>query len=395
MKMRVLRIAGHITFLVLVLLYGMAAYKFQLPPYALVKAAFTRLEVLAPKENLETSRHEDLETPREYFETDVAQLISIRQQQDVFRLRGRLITLLWGAPGLPSSLPSVIENGAKDSRYDDITSLSRIDKLIIVMESGLESHVYHFRSKTPNNKVVLYHQGHDGDFYKGKTQIRRFLDEGYSVVAFSMPLLGLNNQPIIQLPRLGKLRLTDHDHMKFLSPENGHPVKYFVEPVVILLNYLKKNFDYSSVSMVGISGGGWTTTLAAAIDTRIEKSFPVAGSYPLYLRSNSPRDWGDYEQTVPEIYRTVNYLELYILGSYGKDRKQLQIINQYDYCCFAGKKWETYQDIVRERVVELRSGAFDLFLDDTHREHIISENAMSRILDELGSNGRGAGQTRD
>ncbi len=165
-------------------------------------------------------------------------------------------------------------------------------------------------------------------------------------------------------------------------------VKYFVEPVAIVLNYLEKNFDYSSVSMVGISGGGWTTTLAAAIDTRIEKSFPVAGSYPIYLRSNSQRDWGDYEQTVPEIYRTVNYLELYILGSYGLHRKQLQVINQYDSCCFAGTKWETYKDIIIERVHELGTGEFELFLDATHREHLISEAAMSRILDELASNSR-------
>jgi 3-phenylpropionate/cinnamic acid dioxygenase small subunit len=84
----------------------------------------------------------------------------------------------------------------------------------------------------------------------------------------------------------------------------------------------------------------------------------------------------------------VNYLELYILGSYGLHRKQLQVINQYDSCCFAGTKWETYKDIIRERVHELRTGEFELFLDATHREHLISEAAMSRILDELASNSR-------
>jgi hypothetical protein len=137
--------------------------------------------------------------------------------------------------------------------------------------------------------------------------------------------------------------------------------------------------------MVGLSGGGWTTTLAAAIDTRIDKSFRVAGSYPIYLRSNSSRDWGrgDYEQTVPEIYNTANYLELYILGSHGANRKQLQIINQYDSCCFAGTKWETYKDIVRKVVRELKAGEFDLFMDTTHMEHVVSDAAISRILAEL------------
>jgi len=366
--------------MVLGMFYGMVAHKFLLPPYDFLEATFQNILVRTPKEYLET--------PKEYFETDVTQLISIGQQQDVFRLRRELIAFLWGNHGIPSSLPSMVDNDVKDTRYNDISSLAKIDKISIVMEFGLESHVYHFIPKAPNKKVVLYHQGHEGDFYKGKAQIRRFLDAGYSVAAFSMPLLGLNNQPTVQLPRVGKLKLTSHDHMKFLSPKNGHPVKYFVEPVAIVLNYLEKNFDYSSVSMVGISGGGWTTTLAAAIDTRIEKSFPVAGSYPIYLRSNSPRDWGDYEQTVPEMHRTANDLELYILGSYGPNRKQLQIIDQYDACCFAGTKWETYKDIVIERVDKLGTGKFDLFLDTTHRGHFISEAAMNRILDELASNSR-------
>lgn len=57
--------------------YGMAAHKFQLFPYPLTKAAYNGL--FPPNEHLET--------PKEYFETDVAQLISIRQPQDVLRLR--------------------------------------------------------------------------------------------------------------------------------------------------------------------------------------------------------------------------------------------------------------------------------------------------------------------
>jgi hypothetical protein len=81
----------------------------------------------------------------------------------------------------------------------------------------------------------------------------------------------------------------------------------------------------------------------------------------------------------------VNYLELYILGSYGANRKQLQIINQYDPDCFAGTKWETYKDVVRARVYRLGSGEFDLFMDDSHRKHVISEAAMSQILKAIGS----------
>ena len=212
-------------------------------------------------------------------------------------------------------------------------------------------------------------------------EIEQFIQNGYTVVGLSMPLLGLNNQPEISSVKFGKLKLSTHEHIKLLSPERGHPIKYFIEPVVIVLNYLKNEYDYSSVSMVGISGGGWTATIAAAVDTRIKNSFHVAGSYPIYLRSN--RDWGDYEQTVPELYNLVNYLDLYVLGSYGNNRKQLQIINMYDACCFAGTKWKTYKNIVQAHVSKLGSGQFDLFLDDSHHEHLISDNALDQIMDEL------------
>lgn len=331
-------------------------------------------------------------TPEEYTATDVEDLISIREPQDVDKLRSELISILWGKPGLPATLPSSVEKQFADGRYEDITSLNRIEKLEISMDFGLESIAYHFIPTNSNNRAVLYHQGHKGDFYNSKVQISQFLDNGYSVIAFSMPLYGLNNRPTIQLPRIGDLKLLKHEQMKFLTPEHGHPIKYFVEPVVTALNYLEGEFYYSSVAMVGISGGGWTTTLAAALDTRIGMSFPVAGSYPIYLRSNAERDWGDYEQSAPELYTVVNYLELYILGAYGTDRKQLQIINKYDSCCFAGIKWETYIDVVKTHIRQLGSGEYDLFLDDSHEDHLVSPLAMTQILNALASRGAHAGK---
>lgn len=370
----ILKVSLHLVLLMSAMFYGMLVMKWQLPPYQLLKSGYNTQQT-----------KEYTETPKEYTETDVAALISIKQPRDVSKRRNELIKFLWGSPELPLSLPTTVEKHFRDSRYDGVGSLRNIDRLVMTMDYGLKSYAYHFIPQQPNNRLILYHQGHRGDFILGKKQIGQFIENGYAVLAFSMPLLGPNNQPTVELPRIGKLRMTSHDHMKFLSPEGGHPVKYFVEPVIIALNYINEAFDYSSIYMVGISGGGWTTTLASAVDTRIGYSFPVAGSYPIYLRSNSQRDWGDYEQNAPDLYRTVNYLELYVLGSHGKNRKQLQIINKYDSCCFAGMKWKTYKDIVRTYVHQLGDGEYDLFLDDSHQDHIISDIAMSRILDELGN----------
>src|SRR5436189_4849979 len=84
--------------------------------------------------------------------------------------------------------------------------------------------------------------------------------------------------------------------------------------------------------MVGLSGGGWTTTICAAIDPRIRFSFPVAGTIPLALRTGG--SVGDREQYEPSFYRIAGYPDLYILGSQGHGRKQVQILVRRDDCCF-------------------------------------------------------------
>jgi hypothetical protein len=137
--------------------------------------------------------------------------------------------------------------------------------------------------------------------------------------------------------------------------------------------------------MIGLSGGGWTTTLYAALDPRIMRSYPVAGTRPFYLRSEpaTSNSWGDYEDTVPELYEISNYLELYIMGSSGEGRKQLQIVNQFDPCCFEGIVYRTYEHEVQSRVELLGAGEFAVYLDSSHLLHQISTEALATILDDL------------
>ena len=74
---------------------------------------------------------------------------------------------------------------------------------------------------------------------------------------------------------------------------------------------------------------------------------------------------------------------MYILGSYGEGRKQVQIVNKFDACCFAGTKWKTYYSEVSDRVKNLNKGAWDLWLDDAHKEHKVSEYILQNILSEI------------
>jgi hypothetical protein len=318
-----------------------------------------------------------------YKTTDVSSLISIEGEKDVFEKRDRLIQYIWRGKGFPDShAPNDIKRDIRDDRYSDWDNLERIEKITVVMEYGINSVIYLFHPARSNRKLMIYHQGHCGGFILGKRTIQFFLDNGYSVMAFSMPLVGTTHRPIVDLPSFGKLKLVKHSQLKFLESNDFSPIKLFVEPVAVSLNYAEKTYGFRSIAMIGISGGGWTTTLYSALDPRISRSYPVAGTLPIYLRSLGGNSDGDYEQFLPELYRVANYLELYILGSYGTGRKQLQVLNKYD-TVFPGVRHQTYEEHVKAKVSLLGKGAFEICLDDTHVEHKISEHALNVILNDL------------
>ena len=326
--------------------------------------------------NLETVQNDII-----IYEDNIDSLILVNSENDVIKKKEALVNFIWNDQVPFSSIIS-IDNNIIDKRYQDLSNLKSIHKFNISMEYGINSIAYLFLPENSNNKLIIYHQGHDGDFIIGKENIDFFLDEDYAVLAFSMPLLGMNDQPIIDLERFGKIKFTSHNQFKFLESSEFSPIKFFVEPIGVSLNYLDKNFNFDSYYMVGISGGGWTTVLFSAIDDRITQSYSVAGSVPMFMRSDS-KNIGDYEQIVPELYRIANYLELYILSSFGDERKHVQIFNKNDPCCFSGNVSGLYDYKINEKLIELDRGSFFLYIDDTHNEHKISEYSRSLILQHM------------
>jgi hypothetical protein len=324
-----------------------------------------------------------------YLDNNVNDLISIRNQNDATAKRAELVSFIWGSNGLPKDLPNV-EKAIHDDRYANLPNLKQIDRLTVTMEWGLTSTAYHFIPTQGNGKLLIYHGGHDGDFIVAKDLISFFLKNGFAVVGMSMPLEPPNNQPVVDLPHIGKVQLGFHDQLKLLKMKSGHPVQLFLTPVAVVLNYAQP-LGYSSIFLTGVSGGGWTTTMYAALDPRITRSYPAAGTLPLHLRadrerSNSaqrPADWGDYEQTIPELQSIANYLDLYILSSVGVHRKQLQIVNKYDPCCLGGEAFRAYEGVVNERVQSLGGGSFAVFLDTKNKDHSISDDAMNLILSDI------------
>ena len=86
-----------------------------------------------------------------------------------------------------------------DERFSNLTNLQKIEKISLKMDHGFISHSYLFIPDSGNGKLIIYHQGHSGGFINGKQSIQDFLNAGFSIAAFSMPLTGINNQPTINI----------------------------------------------------------------------------------------------------------------------------------------------------------------------------------------------------
>lgn len=331
-----------------------------------------------------------LDMDNKELEFDISSIIMIHNAKDVVKKRELLIQKIWGDKGLPKDkLPKEVDKGITDADFTSLNNLKQIDRLTIGMDFGLESIAYHFIPKKSNNELAVYHQGHDGKFSVGIETINAFLEKGYHVIALSMPIKGMNSKPIVHLKRFGKVKIEKHEQFRFLTPDKGIPVKYYLEPVTVVLNYAEK-FNFKRTIMIGLSGGGWTTTQYSAMDTRIDISFPVAGSLPVYVRmrelDNLSTFYGDYEQSIPEILDIANYLELYIMASHGKGRSQFQILNEFDDCCFRGTGANSYKEIVKNRVEKIGEGSYNLFIDATHMKHQISPKALELIFEHLENN---------
>jgi len=363
---------------VVVFFYGLSVGVYNIFPYEFLDSS---KDVLSGQKTIENNQFVN--------QADIDSLIKIDNKSDIDQKRNFLTEFFWNVESttfkrIPAGYIPVpeVESDISDSRYSDFQNLKRIDRLTVEMEYDINSISYLFIPEKSNEKLILYHQGHGGDFILGKDTIQFFLNRNFTVLASTMPLVGMNNQPVVEMDGLGQIKLISHDQLRLLEANNFNPMKIFLDPIRINLNFIEMEYDFKQYSMIGLSGGGWTTVIYSAIDERISDSFSVAGSMPFYLRVDE-RDIGDYEQTNIDLYQTVNYLELYTLSAFGDGRKHIQIFNKNDPCCFSGNGYETYEFIIKDKISQLGNGDFQVFVDGTHNEHKISDTALEYIIKNI------------
>ena len=374
MRLRILGIM--IPIIIIVFSYGIAVGLYEYFPYEVLNQT--------KKIILNEGTDEPIITSTSFEKFDISSIIEIETKEDLNSKKTSLINYIWKNQ-MPTKLPANIEPNFIDDNFRDLKNLKQLDKITIEMEHGINSIAYLFIPYESNNKLIIYHHGHAGDFVLEKSTITFFLNHGYSIVGFNMPLKGMNNQPVIETSDFGPVKFISHKQFPLLESSKFSPIKYFVEPIALSLNFIDQNYDYDDYYMVGISGGGWTTTLTSALDHRISKNYSIAGSFPLNMKSD-PRNFGDYEQTIPELYNIANYEELYTMASFGTDRHSVQLFIYNDPCCFQAELYEKfpYGNAIQDRLEILGGeGKFSVFLDNSTNQHEISDHALSLILDDM------------
>ena len=239
--------------------------------------------------------------------------VTIHSSAEVSARRRALVRAIWGAAGLPArKMPSTVrENVASPVR--GLAHLRGVARLDIAMDLGNSGLAYLFTPEKDAHRLAVLHHGHACTFDDGpgsgnpdygmQRTLNGLLAHGFTVLAVFMP----HERP--------DDCTGGHDQMFALSTE-GSPMKFFLEPVAVCVNYaLSRDRRMRDVTMIGLSGGGWTTTLYAAVDTRVRLSIPVAGSLPLYLRWGG--SVGDFGETLESFYRIAGYPDLYLLGPRG------------------------------------------------------------------------------
>jgi hypothetical protein len=276
-------------------------------------------------------------------------------------------------------------------------------RLYVYLPNGFASAARIVRPARPNGRALIWHNGHESEA-NGLGIARVLAARGFLVVVMNMPMYGPSFTPLPVLELVYQRWQAEGDYVRSCGgwpPYGGHELfacydhglQYFVTPVVSVVNWLTRR-GIRDVSMGGLSGGGWTTVVAAALDPRIKRSFSVAGSLPQRLfppeRFCQPTlpplmsthgcnlDWEGRE-----VLKAADYDVLYLLAALERGRLHVGIWNQYDSDTFAGDYRHLWAPQVRQSLRRLRGGRVTALQDSQNRTHSVSATSIAWIKKRL------------
>ncbi len=333
-----------------------------------------------------------------FLAEDPDSFITIRGQSDKIDTRAKLTRVIWGEAGIPleagpdeivrdihlaENLPS--DCPAREFAYTHLrlecqvmkyagwSNLSGIDELRTTVGPDYTASMAFFRPRVSNGVLVVYQHGYAGTYHAKHRYLEELIDKGYAVLAANH--IGYGDNYCYE-PTAKKV-WCDVGWGKFGVPL---PLRVHFSPLVKAINYGLRQENMKRVAMIGFSAGGWLTSVLAAVDPRIVRSYPVAGFMPRFLQRDGERP---PNQLYQPLFDAAGMLDQFVLGASGAGRRQVQFFNKYDRCCYGGSRGLIYKSAVAASVNKLGEGSFDVIIDETHARHKISRWTFDKILSDL------------
>ena len=221
-------------------------------------------------------------------------------------------------------------------------------KTILTVSPMWEGGLYDVWVPEKPKAVIILHQGHNcfDDCYPAPDDnmipiAEQFAEAGFIVYGFEMPPF----------------------------PHSEGPIEYYYESTLKFVESLSNRYP---IYMVGISGGGWTTTVITALSDRIVHGYSISGDAPFDIRprAEQPADV-EWEQLNPP---TGSYRNLYDLAG-----KRLTHIYNYNE---AHEEGYTGAMLSCEATPECEAGYFYIW-DYVATDHYISNWTVEYIIDDI------------
>ncbi len=215
-----------------------------------------------------------------------------------------------------------------------------------------------------NKNLLICNYGHNHNLFENsnfREVAKTFLNKGYDVLTLSMVGVGVNQGassypakfgakgPSVNL-ELPEPHSADHQNLAwFFDEKRPHlqPISLMLSGSYHLINHVKLN--YEKLVNVGISGGGWNTTMLSPLIPEIEKSYSFAGSLPNMFR-HIKTNAGDWEQFIAPIWDEIDYWDLYLLSLFSEKGEQVRshhlFYNRDDECCFRNPSAKVFVDFI-------------------------------------------------
>lgn len=207
-------------------------------------------------------------------------------------------------------------------------------KWTVAMPESATSYCWFHSTSSSAPELTIIHQGHDvWDDGVGFAELAAAIElAGSDLLLLEMPGMGANTWSLGH----GPPTTAGHNQVSTLVGPTGFPTALypFLYPVAACLNQAISNRSgdpYAQIGCTGLSGGGGTCTLLAALDSRIDISVDNSGSLPWSLRTTH---YGDYEWSTT-LWNIAPYEELYVMSADAAGRARCDHKNQNDSCCFA------------------------------------------------------------